>query len=258
MVDYLDPEIANEGISADAWTPVVAEARVPDYRGIKSIAKYFPQFTGRPYEHKTFQCFLYHPSGKTALIKDRYSAPGMDGEPTKLIKSAREQAEELGCVYRQSTGDELGQGFPSHRWVYTGEWRAQPFEIHKKFKPSEAGMGKTVVTPQSNGGGASAETIAAVVAAVLAKTGNGQDQAPISADPDYAEFVAFKAWKATQSGVVEHPRDPAPENALSSGAQKTETARKADLLEEAKRLGVTVDGRWGIDRIIAELGGAAS
>ena len=68
MVEYLDPEIAGEGLSAEAaWQPFVSAPVIPTYKGIASIAKYFWQYSGTPYKHKNFPCWLYHPTKKAAL-----------------------------------------------------------------------------------------------------------------------------------------------------------------------------------------------
>ncbi len=235
MPEYLDAEIANEGVYAVAeWAPAVEEARIPTYKGIKSIARYFPQFTGRPYQHQTFPCWLYHPTLPAKEVRDIYTGE----DPPRLIKKASELAAELGCVYRQTTLEERAQGFPNHRWVYSGEWRAQPYDV--KFDPKNPGTGKNVIYgTEHKTDGQNSAMIAVAVAEALAKFGGGKAAAP-GVDPDYEEFQAFKAWKAA---AMAGPNALGPE----------ETDRRETLEISAKALGIKVDGRWSNERLKAEI-----
>jgi hypothetical protein len=243
-VEYLDPELAGEGIHAEQqWTSAVDEARIPDYKGIKSIAKYFPQFTGRPYQHQTFPCFLYHPTKDKVLVGDV-----KDGEGLVVAKAATIAKEKYGCEYRKSTYDEVAQGFPPYRWSYTGDWRAQPFEKDKKFNPAKPETGKHVVTGKEPAM-APADLVAATVAAVLAALNEQKVDPAISSGAipvDEAELAAFKAWK---NSMVPQAASDAPANALSMPAEDRE---EWDLwAEEAKAKGVKVDRRWSLDTLKA-------
>lgn len=234
MVDYLDPEIAGEGIPAEtSWSPAVEKPRIPTYEGIKSIAKYFPQFTGRPYQHQAYPCWLYHSVHGAREVRDILTGE----DPPRIVKRASEIAKELGCVFRPSSMEEKAQGWPSHRWEYTGEWRATPFSV--KFDPSKPDTGKHVVSSrESSSQNVSADLIAATVAAVLA----GQQHAPNSeSDPAWLEFQAFKAWK---NSVDE---DAAADNALNASTERH------TLEEEARAKGVKVDGRWSAARLKEEI-----
>lgn len=242
MVDYLDPEIAGEGFAADSWTPPIPEARIPDYKGIKKIAKYFPQFTGRPYVHQVFPCWLYHPTKPEILVHDIYNSE----DPPRLIKKATEWAAELGCLYRNTTPAEREQGFPNQRWEYSGEWRAKPFKAKHDMS------NKTLVSAQANPN----DAIAATVAAVLAQLGraNAPVGAPadMTADPKWIEFQAFKAWSEQQEkgGGEEHPT---PTVGVANALQPASAMDKAKAIEEAEKRGVEIDRRWSADKIIAEL-----
>lgn len=266
MVEYLDAEIANEGLSAEAsWAAPVPEARIPDYKGIKAIAKYFPQFSGRPYVHQVFPCHLYHPKEPARLIKDVYNGE----DPPRLIKKAVDQAKALGCIFRATTMEERAQGFPTHRWEYTDEWRATPFET--KFDPANPGTGKTVVKAGEQSSASQAEMIAAVVTAALAKmvpaASTPDKPSPID-DPDMAEFLAFKAWKATQAVDlsvqpldIEGARNAINEMPMQEGINMLNSAlppgERKTLEAEAERKGIKVDGRWSLQRLKDEVEKAA-
>lgn len=251
MVEYLDPEIAGEGsYAAEPWSPSVPEAKIPDYKGIKSIAKYFPQFTGRPYVHKSFPCWFYHKTKPAVLVQDLMT----NEERPRLIKDAVEWAKELGCVWRKSTGEEISQGFPLHRWEYGGEWRATPFVT--KFDPANPGPGKTYVKEKAEQPN-QADLIGAVVAAVLAKVG----QSALGAvDADRAEFEAFKAWKALEKAtgkvgerVAAEMAPASPALVINALAQPAADNDKTEALKMADEMGVKVDRRLSADKILAEL-----
>lgn len=239
MVEYLDPDIAGEGVSAaENWAPPIMEARIPDYKGLPSIRKYFPQFTGVPYQHKVFPCWLYHKSKPAVLVQDVINGDG------RIVKKASDIAKEMGCIFRKSTPEEIGQGFPLNRWEFSGDWRPIPF--HTKFDPANPGAGKILVKEKADQT-SQTDLIAAVVAAVLAKAGQGSPDAP-AIDPDRAEFEAFKAWKAMQGGGASSA--PAV-NALA--ASTPADPDKAEALKMADEMGVKVDRRLSADKILAEL-----
>lgn len=243
MVDYLDPEIASEGVSADTWSPPVAEALIPTYKGIKAISKYFPQFTGRPYVHLAFPCWLYHATEPAKLIQDILTRE----DPPRLIKKASEIAKELGCAYRATTQEERAQGWPLNRWEYTGDWRAVPFPGNAKGGGHDGG--KQLVTAKDPAT-SSADLIAATVAAVMAAMKKPDDEPVVAAvlaqDPDWAEFQAFKTWKngAPQTEFTDAP----PSNALQPQDDEWDLWE-----EEAKRLGVKIDRRWSLKTLKDEV-----
>lgn len=225
MPEYLDPEIAAEGQRADDWQPFQEPPRIPDYKGIKTIAKYFPQHSGRPYRHQPFPAYLYHRT-----------------EPPRLVQNA-EQAAALGVEWKADQYGEL-------RWHCSGEWQHRPVGL-AKFDPKAPGAGKNVVVPGQGSQAAQSEMIAAVVAAVTAQMAKGAS-APAATDPDYLEFQAFKAWKAQQAkvGTEEGGAPAAPANALKPLSPDEEKAVLVDLADEK---GVKIDKRWSLDRIKAEL-----
>lgn len=248
-IEYLAPEIANEGYHAESfaeWAPAVEEARVPDYSWLKGtkFAKYFPKLSGRPYQHQTFPCWLYHPKHEPRLIRDLMKQDGPDDAPT-LVKKAVDIARELGCEYRASTQAEIAQGFPPNRWVIIGDWRPTPYEKDKKFNPSKPDTGKHFVSTrepaQSNH-----DMIGGIVAAVMAQM-QTQPAAPAqNNDPDWIEYQAFKKWKEAMAAGDESV--PAPGvNALS------DLDERQLWEEEAKAKGIRVDGRWSLERLKAEV-----
>lgn len=250
MVDYLDPEIRDEGVSAEAaWHPAVEKARIPTYEGIKSLRKYFPQYSGIPYQHKVFPCWLYNQrTGEARLIDDVFKHQGPD-EPPKLIKRGAEIAKELGCEWRKSTQEERGMGAGPERWAWAkdSEWRPWPAEGKAvKYPPGMPGEGgKHLVSEKQANASISPDMITAIVAAVSAQFAD-KTGAPPQYDQDRAEFEAFKAWRAAQAAHAE----PAHNNALHD--------EKAVLIARAEELGLDVDKRWGAERIRAEIEKAAA
>ena len=235
-VQYLDPEIANEGESVDAWQPFVAKPVIPTYDGIKSIRHYFPQYSGIPYRHKAFPCFLYHKTKPAVLASE-------------------EKARQLGVTWRKSTQDERARGFPESVWDYAGEWRAMPFDV--KFNPADPGTGKLYVDNQKPA--PTADLIAAIVAAVSAqfalKPVAANAAAPASGDADHAEFLKFKAWQAAQ--VPSGANAPHPEQVHhvvhDMLPPMSDDEQRRLLIEAAKDRSIKIDNRWGLDRIKQEL-----
>ena len=254
MVEYLDPEIANEGVSAEqAWMPAMDEARIPSYAGIKSIKKYFPQFTGRPYQHQAYPCWLYHPTEPPRHVKDVLSGE----DPPRVLRKASEIAKELGCVFRSTTMEERAQGFANHRWEYIGEWRSTPFERDSKFDPGRPDTGKHVIRESGhNNGMPNADVIAAIVGAVMTQV---KSDAPASVastahagmDPEWLEFQAFKEWKAAVAATHGPSGGDEPANALSATLSDADERKLWE--DEAKAKGVKTDGRWSLDRLKAEV-----
>lgn len=65
-----------------------------------------------------------------------------------------------------------------------------------------------------------------------------------SVDPDYAEFLEWKAWKRSQLERTKHAAEP--ESAVP--ADDPDAERKA-LLQLAEEAGIEVDRRWGVRRL---------
>lgn len=276
-----DPElhaILSEGDNADTWQPFMDKPKIPTYEGIKSIRKYFPQFSGIPYQpnQHVFPAHFYHPDGRTMLIRDKYTSE----DPPRLEKSAKEQAKALGIEYRQSTFEEKAQGFPEFRWVFGADckWRTIPFEAHTKFDPVNVQHSKTVVYPQhqSGGGGVSAEQIAAIVSAVASQfeeraARNGK--ASLATDPEFAEYQQFKQWLASKEVQETVPQAKevadildkevselnsliapvATNEVVIGGTEAAEADVKQALIDEARKRGIKVDGRWSMQRLQTEI-----
>lgn len=242
-VGYLDPEIANEGIAADAeWQPEMTPPNIPSYAGIKSIKKYFPQFTGRPYQHKPFPAWLYHPTQKP-----------------KLVQTA-EQANALGVQWRATTNEERAEFGVTHRWSSTGEWRARPYNTD--FDPKNPGVGKNLVYGTMTPADAQSQMITSVVAAVMAQMAKVAPTTAPAADPEYVEFQAFKAWKALQSVDADPVAPELTEAPVEEIADEPEaeasnallgSSEKEILIKIANDRGLKVDGRWSAERLRAEL-----
>lgn len=102
MVEYLDPEIANEGASANNWhpgawadTPVTSDEEyqpdlepphINDYSAFKKHKHYRQYF--RPYRYVPFPAFLYHPTLGEKIVKSKEEAQALGPEwspkPIKL------------------------------------------------------------------------------------------------------------------------------------------------------------------------------
>jgi len=249
MVEYLSPDIANEGVkvtgqvpgtSFDAdepYQPMIEPPHIPDYKWINQknpLAKYFPQISGVPYRHRAFPAILYHPSGET-----------------KTVRTA-EEAASLGC---KCLGPDEG-----YRWQCDREWKSKPFPAHTKFSAANLGAGKALPPPSKEEsiaaavanalkGGANAVTdqVTMIVAAVVAAM-KLQQAAPAPVAPAGAPTPAAVAAPAQENALGGAP-DPAP----NPDTVLTKDEQKNLLLEAAKDKGVKVDGRWSIERITEEL-----
>lgn len=221
-VEYLDPEIAGEGLRADHagigedYQPVYEPPHIPTYQGLNSIKHLFPQFSNRPYRHQAFPAWIYH-----------------ETEAARLISNPME-ASQFGLKWLPA---------PHFKWEVTGKWHPQPVQ---KPKAVASGTGKNVMEGNRSNAQQSGEMVAAVVAAVMAnmKTMQGAPAtgaAPAAAiDPDYVEFQAFKAWKAAQMQAVDAPAGHlvGAENALA--ADVSPEAEKKQLLEIAGERGIEI------------------
>lgn len=245
-VGYLDPEIAGEGqkvILGDGdtvnWTPPPAKPVMPDWSGIKSIARYFGR-TG----HQTWPAWLYHPT-----------------EEPRLVKTAHEAAE-LGVCYREASIDEKGRYGRSHVWDWKddSQWRPQPHGV-PKFDTAKVGPGKTYLASPPNpmvAQNALLEALIPAVAAAVAQSlkANGPT-APASVDPkQWDAFLQFQAWQKTKEAVEAIEAEPEPAkgalNALSADDERSLWAE-----EYQSKFGKAPDGRWSTERLKAEIEKAA-
>jgi hypothetical protein len=208
MPEYLDPEIANEGEAATDWRPGAGPAPIVDMSKLLGNHKHFGRYFA-PHVFKPFPAWIYHAT-----------------EPERIVKTAKE-AKEFGVVY----------DLEDNRYICSGDWKTKP--VVKK-KPDVHASGKSMVTSERAQGGASLE----IMAQILQQMQKGQAAPPalneaIKADPDYAAFVEFKAWKAAQDA----PKLGEVAGELSAAEQKE------ILVNLAKEKDIHVDKRWSLERI---------
>ena len=202
----------------------------PDFSKMKSLRKYFNRAG-----YQVYPAWIYHPS-----------------EAAKIVKTEAEAAE-YGVSFRRTTPDERAAFGVNHRWDYTGEWRTKPFHDGKKrsIDPDKMESGKNYVPRVSTVDQQNSlieALIPQVAAAVAAALKIAAPAAPEKVDADkwarFQEFLAFEeSTKAVTGAVV--------------GEEDHEADEKAMWLEEADRLGVKVDKRWGLERLKEEIQKAA-
>lgn len=250
MPEYLDPEIANEGEVAtmpgdSGFQTPMEKPHIPDYSWLKptdKLAKYFPHISGVPYRHRPWPAWLYHQTEPARLIQDSYTRE----DPPRLVKTATDQAKELGVVFRKSTPVEISQGFPHFRWDFTGEWRSTPYG----GGPDPKAYGKTLPPPSQN------EVIANAVAAAMGMAGKANNNGGVEMIGAVvaAVMAAMNVQKASagvanaSSALAVPPTAPAQE-ALKLAPEE----EKAVLIKAAQEKNVKVDGRWTAERIKEEL-----
>lgn len=209
MVEYLDPEIANEGQAATEWHPGAGPAPIPDMYKLLGNHKHFGRYFA-PHVFKPFPAWIYHAT-----------------EPEFIVRNAKE-AKEYGVTY----------DIEDNRYVCSGDWKTRP--IVKK-KPDPHAGGKSFVSGNS---GQSAGASLEIMAQILQQMQKGTAVPPalaeaVKADPDYAAFVEFKNWKASQAKVEE--------------ATLSDAEQKEILIGLAKEKEIHVDKRWSLDRIKSAL-----
>lgn len=252
----LDPEIANEGakvIAGDkiilsngeqvAWTPPPEKLVMPDLSNVKSLRHYFGQ---RGYQ--VYPAWLYNQDGRQALVKNAA------------------EAGEYGVVYRKATVDERNRYGLKDVWDWEegSGWRPNPW-TDAKFDPKNPGAGKTVIYSAPDPKIAQHELVSALIPAVAAAVAQSLKAsgpaAPASVDgATWDEFLAFQAWKKAEEAVksvapeviTEEIREDEPSGHELLNALSPEQDR---ILweEEAKRIGVKVDGRWSLERLKSEV-----
>jgi hypothetical protein len=253
----LDAEIANEGgkvLAGDkvllsngeqvAWTPPPEKLVMPDLSNVKSLRHYFGQ---RGFQ--VYPAWLYHPT-----------------KPAVIVQNAKEAAEH-GIVYRQATVDERNRYGLKDVWDWEedSKWRPTPWSV-PKFDPKNPGSGKTVIysapDPRIAQNDLVAQLIPAVAAAVAQSLKTTGPAAPASVDPaQWEAFLAFQAFQKAQEVVTAVASEPHQEG--QGGSDQTLFSEGGNALspeqdrflweEEAKRLGIKVDGRWSNERLKAEV-----
>jgi hypothetical protein len=250
-VGYLDPSIAGEGakvILSDGevihYNPPPPKPVMPDWSTIKPIRHYFNRT-----DFRVWPAWLYHPKEQPRLVKNQ------------------DEAAELGVCYRESTVDEKGRYGRDHVWDWRDDcqWRPQPWPGTQKFDPSKAEQGKTYIAAPVNPTIAQNELaallipqVAAAVAQALKASGPA---APASVDPaQWEQFLQFQAWQKSTEVVGDAVQQAAqaPTLGLQGGASSlTPDAERAAWEAEAIRKGITVDKRWGLERLKSEVEKAA-
>lgn len=174
-IQYLDPEIANEGERADTAFIAPRRPHVWDYAQLKEHPTYGKWFTDKPFE--AFPAWIYnHKTGDK-----------------KIVETAKE-------ALTYGVGFNRNLRHPDYEW--TGDWQAEP---PKGAKPSVHDTGKSVVT-------ASAERVTAdSMTKILQNLAGGRAEAvphdDMTADKEYQEYLAFKRARAA---VQEAPAETEP------------------------------------------------
>lgn len=225
-VEYLDPEIANEGSHADApipnamwmnapdssdeeYQPEMDPPHINDYAAFKKHKHYKQYF--RPWRYIPFPAWLYHKTKEPVIVK------------------TKEEAEALGP-----------------------DWRREPFvkkmDMTGKSLPVKSDTQRLAEVVASSlahkqGQTIDATAIAAVVAAVMAALPGHGTASAVEAKP-----VPQPDPSAGLREFVENP--PAVEYQAPNHG---DIERKA-MIELAEREGVKIDKRWSNDRIREALG----
>jgi hypothetical protein len=231
-VEYLDPEIANEGSSANSWAPGdwtnapnaadeeyqpdVDPPHINDYAAFKKHKHYRQYF--RPYRYTPFPAWMYHATHEPKIVKtkDEVLALGPEWSPTPLKLRV----------------DMTGKSLPVKN------------DTQKLTEALVTGLLKAPGATAAPGGAVDAASIAAIVAAVMtAMQPRAAVAAPAAPDPEKlmpTDVEGLRQFVEMPKGGDEHP-----------GQDSVE--RKA-VIELAEKEGIKIDGRWSTDRIKRELG----
>lgn len=227
-VEYLDPEIANEGESANnfvpgaagsAWMnapdaaaeeyqPDIEPPHISDYAHLKKH-KHFRQYF-RPYRYQPFPSWMYHPTLEAKIVKTK---------------------EEVIAL-----GPEWSHTPLKPRIDMTGKSLPVKSDTQRLTEALVAGL----VKEQPKGSANDPASIAAIVAAVMAAV--SQQSAPAKpAQPDPEALM---------------PEQPAldAEGAGLGAPIVDEKAERIALLELAEKENVKLDGRWSNSKIKQALG----
>lgn len=214
-IEYLDPEIANEGVHVDKWTPswTTSESastdewqpdldppHINDYAAFKKHKHYGKYF--RPYRYVSFPAWVYHKTEEPKLIAFWNRDGSVD------VEACKKEVMKLGA-----------------------SWRPEP------YKPRIDMTGKSL--PVKN----DTQRLAETVATAMSKQGPGAIDATAIAAIVAAVMAAQQPAKATLHDAVE-------EVTVSADADIERTA----LLELAEKDGVKIDKRWKTDKIKQALG----
>jgi hypothetical protein len=216
-IEYLDPEIANEGSHAEDMSDL-EPPHVYDYAAFKTDKHYKRYF--KPYVFQPFPAWIYHATEEAKMVGDAKTAAS------------------YGVSYIK--GDDHNEA----RWECSGEWKVRPV-VKPKAKATDGG--KTLVTASSQQQQVSTNEL---MAKILAQITAGNMPLPnvAKADPEFAEFLEYKKWKASQAERSEQPKAAA-EPAKAPALELSEAEQKEILVGLAKEKEIHVDKRWSLDRI---------
>ena len=224
-VEYLDPSIANEGISAnnwapgewtnapnaadEEWQPDIDPPHINDYAAFKKHKHYRQYF--RPYRYVPFPAWMYHKTLEPKIVKSKEEviALGPEWSPVPLKPRI----------------DMTGKSLPVKN------------DTQKLTEALVAGLLKQPGQPAA-GGTVDAASIAAIVAAVMAAMPQAQPAGVAPAALDPAKMMPADAETAKAEG----------------GNPEGESVERKALMELAEKEGIKVDGRWSNQRIKKELG----
>jgi hypothetical protein len=218
-IEYLDPEIANEGQRADDAFVVSPKPHVWDYAPLKEHKHYGKYFAPKPF--REWPAVIYnHKTGEEKTVGDAGAA-------------AR-----YGVSYNRDTR------FP--HYVCTGDWKDEPKSQKIDFKAA----GKSLVT--ASAAQSTSDTMTEILKRLIES--NTAPSSAMAEDKEYQDYLAFKRMQASapkEVVVVAEPvierSEPEEEFELSEGDQKE------ILVGLAKEKGIKADGRWSLDRLKAEL-----
>jgi hypothetical protein len=218
-IEYLDPAIAGEGLSAnnwvpgawtndpglgEEWQPDIEAPRINDYAAFKKHKHYGKYF--RPYRYVPFPAWLYHPTIEAKIVQN-------EAEVIALGPEWRRQPFALKI-------DMTGKALP----VKT--------DTQRLAEAITAGLAGKQTGPDSM---IDPTTIAAIVAAVMAATQAQMQPA------------------ASVAAVPVSEGDPDSENSHVESTPSVSVERAA-MIELAERENVKIDKRWSDERIKRELG----
>lgn len=221
-VEYLHPDIANEGQSANNWTPGawantpnldgeewqpdIEPPHINDYAAFKKHKHYGKYF--RPYRYTPFPAWMYHATHEPKLVKSRDDvlALGPEWSPTP----------------NKPRIDMTGKSLPVKS---------------ETQRLAEAVAQALAVKTTGSSGGIDATAIAAVVAAVMA------------AMPQNQSAAAVAPISPSQDDMIDLASD-----MLASSSTAGDDIERAAMIELADKNNIKIDKRWSSDRIKKELG----
>lgn len=192
-IEYLDPEIANEGQRADDDSVPMEAAHVFDYAPLKTDKKYAKYFR---YEYQRYPAIFYHPNGKQRIVHNHEEASELDG--VKPIRGG---------------------------WYCEGEWQSVEEDAHP-VKPSLTEFGKILVGDSAAKiAGSTNETMAQILQQMLK---SGQVPANPAMDQEYQDYLAWKRMRDAAASKPVHAEIVEP-TALSDADVK---AKLIDIAKE--------------------------